>query len=97
MVAQANLVRVQEKGQVTLPASIRRKFGIRKGDLVSIVETPQGVLITPQQIIATEALDKIGKALRDQGLSLDELIESGRDEREELLWEHYGIEQDGSA
>jgi AbrB family looped-hinge helix DNA binding protein len=95
--AQKALVRVQEKGQVTLPASIRRHLGIKKGDLVSVVETPQGVLIRPQEVIAMEALDRIGQALRDQGLTLEELIESGRDEREALLREHYGIEPDGSA
>lgn len=81
MVAQPNLVRVQEKGQVTLPASIRQRLGIRKGDLVAVVETPDGILITPQEVVATQALDRIGAALREQGLSLDDLIESGRDLR----------------
>lgn len=94
--AQSNLVRVQEKGQVTLPASLRRKLGIEKGSLVSITETDGGVLITPQEVIAMNALDKIGKALQEQGISLDELIESGRDERNDLLREYYGIEPDGS-
>lgn len=94
--AQSNLVRVQEKGQVTLPASIRRKLGIEKGSFVAITETPDGVLITPQEVIAMNALDKIGKALQEQGISLDELIESGRDERDDLLREHYSIEPDGS-
>jgi AbrB family looped-hinge helix DNA binding protein len=82
------LVRVQEKGQVTLPADVRRRLGLEKGDLVAIVETPEGVLITPQEVVATRALDRIGEVLREQGLSLDELIESGRAERDELLRTH---------
>jgi AbrB family looped-hinge helix DNA binding protein len=41
------LVRVQEKGQVTLPAEVRRKTGLKKGDLVSVTTTDDGVLITP--------------------------------------------------
>jgi AbrB family looped-hinge helix DNA binding protein len=95
--AQTNLVRVQEKGQVTVPASIRRKLGIDKGSLVAVTKTAGGALITPQEVIAMNALDKIGKALRDQGISLDELIESERDEWDDLLREHYGIEPDGSS
>lgn len=94
--AQRNLVRVQERGQVTLPASVRRRLGIKKGDLVAVIETPQGVLITSQEVIASEALDRIGEALREQGISLDELIESGRVERADLLKEHYSVEPDAT-
>jgi AbrB family looped-hinge helix DNA binding protein len=85
MTTELRLVRVQEKGQVTLPADVRRRLGLEKGDLVAIVETPEGVLITPQEVVATKALDRIGEVLREQGLSLEELIESGRAERDELL------------
>jgi AbrB family looped-hinge helix DNA binding protein len=85
------VVKVQEKGQVTIPLEIREKWGLKKGDLVTFVETEQGVIIKPAEIVATEALDKIGRALREKGLSLDELIERGRMIREDLIDEEYGI------
>ena len=44
--AERNLVRIQEKGQVTLPAAMRKKLGLKKGDLVAVLETPDGVLIS---------------------------------------------------
>jgi antitoxin PrlF len=72
------LVRVQEKGQVTIPQEIRKKLGLKQGDLVAVVETPEGVFITPQQVVATKAFDRIGDILKEQGLSLEELIVSGR-------------------
>jgi AbrB family looped-hinge helix DNA binding protein len=37
------LVRVQEKGQVTIPTEIRKKLGLKRGDLVAVMETPDGV------------------------------------------------------
>ena len=77
------LVRVQEKGQVTIPAEIRRELGLKKGDLVAVSVTREGVLITPRSVLASKALDRIGELLREQGLSLDELIESGREVRGE--------------
>ena len=40
-------VRVQEKGQITLPADMRRNLGLKKGDLVSVTATADGVLIKP--------------------------------------------------
>jgi AbrB family looped-hinge helix DNA binding protein len=75
------LVRIQEKGQVTIPQAIRKKLRLKRGDLVAVVETPDGVFITPQQVLATKALDRIGGILKGQGLSLDQLIASGREQR----------------
>jgi antitoxin PrlF len=85
------LVRVQEKGQVTIPQEIRKKLGLKRGDVVAVMETPEGVFITPQQVIATKALESIGDILKEQGLSLAELISQGRDIRSDLLEETYGI------
>ena len=85
------LVRVQEKGQVTIPQAIRKKLGLKQGDLVAVVETPEGVFITPQQVVAAKALDSIGDILKEQGLSLEALIASGREIRTEILQDDYGI------
>ena len=88
---ERRLVRVQEKGQVTLPAEVRRKLGLKKGDLVAVAVTEEGLLITPQEVLATRALDRVGEALRQRGLSLDDLIESGRDIRAEIAKEKYDV------
>ena len=72
------LVRMQEKGQVIIPQEIRKKLGLKRGDLVAVMETPDGVFITPQQVLASKALDTIGNILKEQGLSLEKLITSGR-------------------
>ena len=92
MALERKLVRIQEKGQVTLPAAVRKRLGLKKGDLVAVVGTPEGVLITRQEVVASTALDQIGTILREQGISLEELIEAGRDGRDELVREQYGIE-----
>jgi hypothetical protein len=41
------------------------------------METPDGVFITAQQVVATKALESIGNILKEQGLSVEELIASG--------------------
>jgi antitoxin PrlF len=80
-------VRMQEKGQVTIPTEIRKKLGLKRGDLVAVLETPDGVFITPQQVVAAKALESIGNILKEQGLSLDELIASGRKARGDIQQE----------
>lgn len=89
--AERKLVRVQEKGQITLPAKIRKKLGLRRGKLVAIVEIDEGILISPQEIVATKTLDRIGKVLKEKGLSLEDLIESGREERGSIMKKQYGL------
>jgi antitoxin PrlF len=84
-------VRVQEKGQITIPLEIRRKLNLKKGDLVTFVETEDGVLIKPAEVVASEALDQIGKALKEKGISLEELLERGREMRGEILDDEYGL------
>jgi AbrB family looped-hinge helix DNA binding protein len=90
-VERRRLVRVQEKGQVTLPAEVRKSLGLKKGDLVAVTQTPDGVLITPQEVVAARALDRIGQILREQGLTLEEMIEGAREERGRIIEERYGI------
>ena len=90
----SKLSKVQEKGQVTIPVEIRRKWNLKKGDLVGFVETEEGVLIRPQEVIAMQALDKLGDMLEEKGISLEELIESGRDIRGEIAKEKYGLDDD---
>ncbi len=47
------LVRVQEKGQITLPAEVRKSLGIKKGDLVAVSEETGAVVIKPVQTTHT--------------------------------------------
>ncbi|MEM1517098.1 MAG: AbrB/MazE/SpoVT family DNA-binding domain-containing protein [Thermofilum sp.] len=47
MVDRALSYTVTEKGTVTIPAEIRRKYGLRKGSRVKFVETEEGVLLVP--------------------------------------------------
>lgn len=89
--SEQKLVRIQEKGQVTLPAKVRRKLGLKKGDLVAVVQTEEGVLITPQEVIALQALNRIGAELKKKGLTLEGLMESGREIRGQILKEKYGL------
>src|SRR3989337_841537 len=84
-------VRVQEKGQVTLPRAVRKKLNLKKGDLVTFVETPEGIVIKPAAVVANEALDEIGRALQAKGVTLDDLLERGREIRGELAKEKYGL------
>jgi AbrB family looped-hinge helix DNA binding protein len=86
--------RIQEKGQVTIPTKLRKRLNLKKGDTVMFVETREGLLLKPAEIILTEALDDIGRALKTEGITLDQWIERGRDIRGKLLEELYGLKDE---
>lgn len=88
------LARVQEKGQVTIPAEIRRKLKLKKGDLVVFVETESGVMIKPAEILVSSALDEIGRVLEAKGIDLEELLERAREQRGELIEKEYGLKEE---
>jgi AbrB family looped-hinge helix DNA binding protein len=87
------LVRVQEKGQVTIPAQIRKKLKLNKGDLVIFEETEAGVMIRPAEVLVSQELVEIGKALQAKGVTLDEIIERGRELREKLIKDEYRLDE----
>jgi AbrB family looped-hinge helix DNA binding protein len=44
------LVKVQPKGQVTLPSKLREKAGIGVGDYVEVIQEGGRIVLTPQEI-----------------------------------------------
>lgn len=68
--------RIQENGQVTLPIKFRQKYNLKKGDAVLFQETEEGLVINPVVTTTKKLLDDIGNALKEKGVSFDEMLES---------------------
>jgi len=49
--------RVRERGQITIPASVRRSAGIEEGSTVELELRPEGLLLRPSLIVETNGLD----------------------------------------
>ena len=45
------MAKIQDKGQVTIPTSVRRQAGLSKGDLVNIAYRRGKIVITPKLAI----------------------------------------------
>jgi len=72
-------VRVQEKGQVTIPRDLRRKLRLRKGDMVTFIETSQGVVIRTIGQAVQELQDALHKRLAQRGQSLEALLAASQE------------------
>jgi AbrB family looped-hinge helix DNA binding protein len=62
---------LDERGRLMLPAELRRRLGLRAGDVVKISEEADGVLRVESRRAAAHAL--IGSAGRINGSAVEEL------------------------
>jgi AbrB family looped-hinge helix DNA binding protein len=67
-------VRVQEKGQVTIPRTIRRQLNLKKGDLVTFVSTENGVVIKTLDLAADDLFAALGKTLEARGIKIADVL-----------------------
>lgn len=84
-------VRVQEKGQVTLPKDIRKKLRLKKGDLVTFVIENNNVLIKPVSTAAQELLDQLEKNLVPRGVALGAVLEACQREGGEAAARNFSL------
>jgi AbrB family looped-hinge helix DNA binding protein len=58
MTGAQRMVRIHGKGQLPLPAAVRRRLNLKTGDMVALEETATGVLLTPQITETTMAIER---------------------------------------
>jgi bifunctional DNA-binding transcriptional regulator/antitoxin component of YhaV-PrlF toxin-antitoxin module len=87
-----DITAVADNGSIELPEWFRQKYDIQPGDEMGILETEAGLLIAPRVDLINQLLDQIGAGLQAKGITLDDLMDSGRAIRCELLMEDYGID-----
>jgi AbrB family looped-hinge helix DNA binding protein len=81
---------VQPDGQITLPAEWLEKHGIEPGsELVVIEDEYDGLLVLPREAAAMLLLDRIGKELKAKGVTLEEMMESGEEIRQQIYDERH--------
>lgn len=82
-------VTIRARRQMTLPRQVCEALGVGPGDRL-VLEVSDGVLIArPRQAAALDALRELQRAFADSGVTEKELLESGRQIRDELFREKY--------
>ena len=81
---------IKARGQLTIPKRMREMNHMEEGSVVSIVPVGDSLVITPQKIELDEARRQLKKLLKASQLTLGELIEGLKEQRQELFRETYG-------
>jgi AbrB family looped-hinge helix DNA binding protein len=77
-------LQIRSKGTITLPADLRSKYGLEEGEVLNIIDLGNGsFLLSPRRSRVDELADKIRVELESRGESLESMLTTLREVREE--------------
>jgi AbrB family looped-hinge helix DNA binding protein len=83
-------IQVRKRGVVTIPSEMREKYGIQEGDTYQLVDMDGIFVLTPMMPMVPELAREIERFRREEGVSMEDLMQGLREERERYHEEHYG-------
>ncbi|TLY23561.1 MAG: AbrB/MazE/SpoVT family DNA-binding domain-containing protein [Nitrospirae bacterium] len=83
-------VKVRERGQVTIPASIRKELGLGEEATLSVVKVGDVLMLTPRKLIGDVVAKKAARAMKKAGLRLQDLFADLDTQRARYNRERYG-------
>jgi AbrB family looped-hinge helix DNA binding protein len=87
-------VRVQEKGQVTIPRTIRQQMNLKKGDLVTFVSTENGVVIKTLDLAADDLLAVLAQTLQERGIPIADVLTRSQKVGADALAKEFNLRPD---
>ena len=83
-------IQVRERGVITLPAELREKYNIENGKIFHLVDLDGIFVFVPMVPIVPELAREIERIRLEAGLSIDELLDDLRKQRERYSKQKYG-------
>lgn len=88
-------VQVRQRGNLTLPAELRERYGIAPGDTYRIVDLDGIFVLTPMVPMVPELAREIERVRLETGMDTDELLQALREQRARYMTETFGDESHG--
>ena len=71
------MLRVRRKGIITLPASLRKKYKLEEGQILTIIDLGEGtILLTPKVSQVDKLANQIAEELKDENVNLEDLLQT---------------------
>lgn len=86
-----NTIQVRKKGTLTLPSSFRQKYGIEEGEVYTYIDLGDGSFLAKRRVSQVDILaNRMARQLKEDNVTLEELLETLDEERRKLFKEKYG-------
>lgn len=80
---------LRPRRQVTLPREVCEALEVREGDALVLSVAEGAVIVRPGKQLALQALEALRRAIAESGVTEEEMLESGRQIRDEVFRERY--------
>jgi bifunctional DNA-binding transcriptional regulator/antitoxin component of YhaV-PrlF toxin-antitoxin module len=83
-------IQVRQRGTLTLPVELRQRYNIQPGDTFRVVDLDGIFVLTPMAPMVPELAREIERARIKAGLSVEDMLQELREQRERYVAEKYG-------
>lgn len=84
-------LQMRSNGTITFPAKLRKKYKLQEGEVFTIIDLGGGSFLLKPKVFEVDVLsDQIARRLKEDGVTLEDLFETLRETRKELVREKYG-------
>ena len=84
-----SLVKIRERGQLTIPYEYRKKLGIEKGDVINVMKVGEVLILTQKQVIGETIAGKMENVMKKKGLTLQDMVSNLNEQRRKYNRETY--------
>lgn len=83
-------LQIRGKGTITLPASLRKKYNLQEGEVLIVIDLGEGTILLRPMVSQVDKLSRqIAKRLKEENISLDDLLQALDEERKTYYKKHY--------
>ena len=83
-------VQMRGKGTITFPAKLRSKYKLQDGEVFTIIDLGEGTfLLKPMVSQVNKLSNQIAKRLKEENVTLDDLLQTLDEERKIYYQENY--------
>ena len=94
---QTYTVRLRQRGQVTLPQAVRDKLAAKEGEVLTLVQIDDLLLLTPRQIRIPALTEQFTAEMEKDGVSLADLLQGLAEARAAIHQEQGNVDADDNA
>lgn len=75
MTSATYTVQVRQRGVITIPIEVRREYGIREDDVLTLIDLGDALVLTPKLSVVPKLAREIEKKRERVGVTVEELLE----------------------
>ncbi len=76
-----SILQMRKRGTITLPISLRKKYGLEEGDLLTMIDVGDGIFLSPRPSLLPKLADQFESLRKKYNVTLEELIKGVAEQR----------------